>query len=189
MRSCRTEDVGEIGAKEGKTLTKEATFKQLVPQYERRILGFILTLVPHFPDAEDLLQETLSVMWRKFDDFELGTDFGAWGITIARFHVLDHRRRLKSKRVYFSESLSRELAEAAENSSVTSDLRAEALRSCLARLSDSDHELVRMRYYAEKSAKEISQRLGRSADSVYKSLNRIHHRLSTCIRYASSGQE
>ena len=77
-------------------IVKEEQFMRLFLQSERRILGFILSLVPNLSDAEDLMQETCSIMWSKIDQFEPGTDFTAWGISIARYRVLTYRRKTQS---------------------------------------------------------------------------------------------
>lgn len=155
---------------------------QLFLQSERRILGFILSLVPNLADAEDLLQETCSIMWNKFEHYEQGTEFTAWGISIARYRVLTFRRKAVSHRVCFNEKLMQEIADAAAEISSTNDDRVGALQSCLSQMKERDRELVRLRYFAENSTKQTAQQLGRSADSVYKSLNRIHDSLLWCIR-------
>ncbi|SMP42160.1 RNA polymerase sigma-70 factor, ECF subfamily [Neorhodopirellula lusitana] len=157
---------------------------KLFLQSERRILGFILALVPHLADAEDLVQETCMIMWNKFDQFEKGTDFVAWGISIARYRVLNYRRSTGTRRVYFSENLMRQIDDAAVGLSVQGDERLSALQSCLGRLREKDRELIRLRYFAENSTKQTAREVGRSADSVYKSLNRIHDALLLCMRHA-----
>ena len=117
---------------------------RLILQSERRILGFIFALVPHLPDAEDLLQETCSVMWRKFDQFEPGTDFAAWGIAIAQYEVLEYRRKERSKKVYFSDRLMQEIAEVATQVSSQGDQRVEALQTCLLGLREKDREMIQL---------------------------------------------
>tara|TARA_R110002167_G_scaffold116339_1_gene291413 strand:- start:510 stop:1001 length:492 start_codon:yes stop_codon:yes gene_type:complete len=155
---------------------------RLFLQSERRILGFILSLVPNLADAEDLLQETCSIMWSKFEQFEKGTDFVAWGISIARYRVLTYRRKSASQRVCFNEKLMHQIADAVTEVSSQSDARLGILQSCLADLREKDRELIRLRYFAENSTKQTAEQLGRSADSVYKSLNRVHDSLLWCIR-------
>lgn len=160
----------------------EEAFMKLFLQSERRVLGFILSLVPNPSDAEDLLQETCSIMWNKFEQFEHGTDFVAWGISIARYRVLTYRRKAGTSRVCFNEKLMHQIADAATEVSSQSDVRLGALQSCLAELREKDRELVRLRYFAENSTKQTAEQLGRSSDSVYKSLNRVHDSLLWCIR-------
>ena len=60
---------------------------------EHRIYGFILSLVHNWSDADDLLQDVTAIMWRKFDLYEPGTNFCAWALKIARFEVLNFRKK------------------------------------------------------------------------------------------------
>jgi RNA polymerase sigma-70 factor, ECF subfamily len=172
------------GRNQDAEVATEEQFMQLFLQSERRLLGFILSLVPHLADAEDLLQETFSVMWRKFEAFQPGTDFVAWGISIARYRVLDYRRKSQQDRLLFSESLMMKISEFAAELGPQSNLRVEALQECLAGLREKDRELIRLRYFADNSTKGVAEQVGRGVDSIYKSLNRIHDRLLFCIRHS-----
>ena len=58
-------------------------FTALLLQNQKRIYGLILSLVPNGPDADDIMQEACSVMWKKFETFEEGTNFAAWALRIA----------------------------------------------------------------------------------------------------------
>ena len=59
-------------------------FVRCLSKYQQRVYSFILTLVPHWADADEILQETSTVLWRKFADFEPGTH----GV-MSRFHGYD----------------------------------------------------------------------------------------------------
>lgn len=163
-------------------VAKEERFMALFLKSERRILGFILALVPNLVDAEDLLQETCTIMWRKFDEFMPGTDFTAWGIAIARYRVLNFRRTKQMSKVCFSESLMLKIADASVSLSSQQDRRADALQACLSRLSEKEREIIRLRYFEEHTGKQVAQYMGTSMDAIFKSLNRVHDRLLRCIR-------
>ena len=83
--------------------------KRFLPA-ERRIFGYILTLVPDRADADDLLQETSLAMWEQFDPGDPPRDMLAWGCRIAYFQVQHHRRAWR-RRMQFSDRLVRRLAE------------------------------------------------------------------------------
>ena len=55
--------------------TDQYDFGRLFVQYQPRIYGYIRSLVADRSDAEDMLQETASVLWQKFDEFTPGTNF------------------------------------------------------------------------------------------------------------------
>src|SRR5215468_2652533 len=88
-------------------------FLRLFLQNERRLYGYILTLLPNRADADDVLQEASLVMWDKFDDRQPPADFTAWGCRIAYFKVLDFRKRCQRSRVFFSQPMLERLAETA----------------------------------------------------------------------------
>lgn len=48
-------------------------FVKLLTIHQARIRGYILSLVPNFNDAEDIMQETSRTMWDQFSDFEPGS--------------------------------------------------------------------------------------------------------------------
>ena len=81
-------------------------FLKLFVRHEQEINAYILTLMPHVYDANDLFQEGMTVMWKKFDQFQPGTNFAAWGVQIMRYQILDYHRNLaRSKRVLIEDSL------------------------------------------------------------------------------------
>src|ERR1700761_39547 len=79
----------------------------------RQVYAYILMLLPHWADADEAFQETSRVLWEKFDQFEVGTDFTAWACRIAYFKVLDVRARRQRGPLSFSDefldALDREL--------------------------------------------------------------------------------
>ena len=163
-------------------IAKEEAFMRSFLQSERRFLAYILSLVPNLADAEDLLQDACATMWRKYDEFEPGTNFASWGIAISRYQVLRYRRKALSSKVVFNEPIMMQIAEAAEALSSQDTVRTEALESCLAKLRDNDRELIRLKYFAENSTRETARQVDRSVESVYKSLSRIRDQLLFCIR-------
>ena len=155
---------------------------RLFLQSERRFLGYILSLVPHLADAEDLLQDASATMWRKYDEYEPGTNFTSWGIAIARYQVLRYRRKVQSTKVVFSEPMMMQIAEACESLASQDASRTDALQSCLAKLRDKDRQLIHLKYLLEHSTSETAKQVERSVESVYKSLSRIRAQLLFCIR-------
>ena len=69
------------------------------------------------------------------------------------------------------------------------DIRMQALRHCIGKLNDRDYELVQIRYEKERDVKEIAAGQGRSMQSVYKRLARIHDALLRCVRSTLNGGE
>lgn len=164
-------------------------FLRLLMANQKRIYAFILGMVPNHQDANDLFQETVLVMWAKFDSFTRGSSFSAWGTTIAKFQILSVRKRYSRRTFQFNDA-ARELLQAESAQFVEQiDSRMHALRDCVAKLSERDYELIRMRYEDEVAIRAIADRMGRSVQSVYKKIARIHDALLRCIRRAISSEE
>ena len=56
-------------------------FCELLTLHQGQLHGYILALVGNRADADDLFQSTSMVLWRKFDTFQPGSSFLAWGPT------------------------------------------------------------------------------------------------------------
>ena len=77
-----------------------------------RIKSFIFCRVPNQVDSEDIMQEATALMWEKFDQFEPGTNFLAWALTIARFKILSYRRDKSRNPIIFNDRVMKLLEKA-----------------------------------------------------------------------------
>ncbi|MGH2272595.1 sigma-70 family RNA polymerase sigma factor [Anaerohalosphaeraceae bacterium U12dextr] len=145
------------------------------------ILTYILMLVPSVPDAEDILQETAAVLWEKFDQYEPGTDFASWAVTIARYKIMHLQREKSNSRIKFSSSTLDTISEYL-SSKEQNDLSHELLHKCLNRLNDKDRKLIMMRYQLNISVKELAKRIDRPVQGLYSTLTRIHTFLIACVQ-------
>lgn len=183
----RLEASGDSGAVD---LADQQLFVRLFVAHQRRIHGFIRTMIPHANDADDVLQETSIVGLSKFsssflrgrqaDQFCL-EEFVAWVCTIARFEALKCCRQKKRGRLLFSEGLSEQLAESYAGQLEYLESRHEALKGCLEKLSDADRTVLLYHYESNLTGPEISTRLGRPLNTVYKALRRIRNALLECV--------
>ena len=164
-------------------------FVRLLGRYQQRVYSFILTLVPHWADADEVLQETNIVLWRKFSEFKPDTDFVRWANQVAYFEVLKFRRRQQKDHLFFSDAFVEEVAAEVMEMSETLQMQRDRLAGCLQKLSDRDRTLIHLRYDEGSSVKRVAEQLGRSADSVYKSLGRVRRMLIDCIHREKMAEE
>ena len=157
-------------------------FIQLMAQHQRRIYAFIRTQVRDSNDADDILQETSSILWKKFDQFDREADFVRWACGIARLEVLSHHRHKNRLAPGFSGQLAEAFSEEVLNLTEQVDDRNRALAECLEALSKSQRELIQRRYESDQNVKEIATDLQRSAPTVYRLLSRAHEMLFDCIQ-------
>ena len=132
-------------------------------------------------DADDILQDTLSVMWKKFEEFEPGTNFVAWGKKIARYKILDYFRKNKSSKLCYDPDVF-EIIESKTNQIDDLIDRKNALKKCLTKLSDKYRDILKMRYAQDMSFKQIAVKFGISKQSLYRTVGRIHAILLKCMK-------
>lgn len=171
------------------TVNNEPTrqeFVDLIARYQNQIFGFICAMVRNRDDAQDVYQQTLLVLWKKFESFEAGTNFTAWAFRIAEREIWAFRRRRPPEGSLGQEALSlvaEALREAAEG-----DLfqrRQDALPNCLAKLPADDRSLIEQVYNRRRRVNDIAQDLGRLPQSITNSLRRIRRALFDCIERAA----
>ena len=156
-------------------------FIKLFTKYQRRVFLFILSQVPNPVDAEEIHQEANVIIWRKFDRFELGTNFLAWACQIATYEVLKYRERQRRDRHLFSDEFVRQVASDAIEQADELEQRRQHLAVCLSKLRNEDRELIQQRYSAGESGKSVAELIGRPINSVYQSLSRIRRTLLECV--------
>ena len=94
-----SEDFSQTGSNPDRT----AEFLRLYTLHQPRLFAYVLTMIPKWHDAEEVLQETSVVLWQAFGQFQLGTDFRAWANKTALNQVLSFRKRHKRLAVPLSE--------------------------------------------------------------------------------------
>jgi RNA polymerase sigma-70 factor (ECF subfamily) len=165
-------------------------FVRLLTPNQKRILAFILSYVPRYSDAEDILQNTLSILWRKYQDYKPGTDFLAWSLTVARYEIMRYLRDCKTKgKLHFDERLYQIIETESSGCLDAFDDRLDALRKCVKKLPTDDTRLLKMRYEQELTFVKIGQRLGLSSVAAFKMIGKIHDRLVRCIRLHAAVRE
>ena len=157
-------------------------FIQLLLAHEARLYGFIMSLLRNPSQAEDILQETYLVLFRRFSEFRPGTNFYAWACRIALYKVLDHRKRqARSPVVMWEPELMEKIAEEQLNRADELERRAGALERCMQKLPTADRDLVERCYRARVFVKDVARDLQCPMDTVYKKLRRIRGLLHDCI--------
>lgn len=156
-------------------------FIGLLTASQPSLYACILSLLPDRAAAHDVLQETNLTLWHKARDFEPGTNFMAWASRIARYHVLNYRRKRGRDRLVFDDALFTELCERQAARVEDASRYADMLRACLDMLPGDQRELVEARYAPGGSVKRIAESRGRTVGSVSQMLYRIREALLNCV--------
>lgn len=156
-------------------------FLMLHAKNQFRLSAFVHTLVADWQDAEEIVQETFLVLWRKFDEFDPATDFFAWGAKVAQYQVLNYRRRSKRQALLLDESVMEAIGLTAQQTFEQFDERREALSRCVTELPEPDRRLLQLRYSDSGDIHCVAESLGRTVRHVHRVLAKIRGRLARCI--------
>ncbi|MBU4273298.1 MAG: sigma-70 family RNA polymerase sigma factor [Planctomycetes bacterium] len=157
---------------------------ELFARYQRRLYSYILSVLPNQADAEDVLQNTNIVVWRKFDQFHPGTDFRAWIFQICYYEICKFRSRQRPAGVSFSTELIDELSVEYHCYNDLLEIRQAALPGCVEQLPAQDRDLMDAVYGREISVPCLAQQMNRKPTSIYRSLRRIRKWLYDCVERA-----
>ena len=157
------------------------TFMELILSSQKEIYAYIISLLISPSDADDILQETLTVMWKKFEEFERGTNFVAWGKQIARYKIMSHLQKNRASRLCFDSDVLKLIESNSSQIDNFSD-RNEALKKCLQKLHEKHRSILKMRYSQDMSFKQMALVFGIAKQSVYRMVSRIHALLASCIK-------
>lgn len=160
---------------------KSSQFFRLYNAVQKRIYAYLLMLVHNHNDAEDLLQETASILWEQFGSFDKGGSFGAWAIGIARNKALDFLKSKRSSRPLFGDEFYEDISKLGETESEHTEKRLKALRDCVKKMSLQNQTLINLRFEKGITIKKISQISEHSSDALYKRISRIYTFLHRCV--------
>jgi RNA polymerase sigma-70 factor, ECF subfamily len=161
-----------------------AVFVELLTTHQRKLYGYIYTLVHNASDSDDLLQQTNLVLWQKHQEYEVGTNFMAWSCRIAFFNVQNFLKTKGRSRVCFNEEVLAKLAVLQVDRSDIQTIHSLALTHCIGNLSSTSQQLLKLCYDGNRSILDAAKQLGRPVGSLYTTLSRIRFKLWECIQYA-----
>ncbi len=168
-------------------MASSADNQQFIDLYracEKDLFHYILSLAPQHVDALDILQETASELWNKFDHYDQQRPFKTWALKFAHLHVLKHRQRAKTRKrdlVLLGENALNLLAEEHERYEGVLELRRKALPLCMDKLSEADRQLLTCRYWSDETLRDLAQSTGRPEHRLHHRLVRIRKMLQECI--------
>ena len=164
-----------------KSKSSEEALVQLLTAEQLKLLHYIAMLLGDPHEAQNVLQETNLVIWRKSSEFQAGTNFSAWAHQIAYWQVRAYVRDRHRDRHVFNEKLIDQLASRTVDDSVEAETRV-ALRHCMKQTSKQNMEMLRKRYEEGLSIISLAEELGKTPSAVKVRLMRIRQALLNCIQ-------
>ena len=147
--------------------------------YARAVLG-------NYTSAEDVVQEAMLVVVKKFDQFQEGTSMLAWCRAIVRLEVMRMKQQWQRDRT-LAERLLDDAVDAAFEEFQTAQRRDDAeswrqvLERCLERVPERGRNVLKARFADELSYQQIGERVGMTLEAVRKALFRLKRQVRSCV--------
>lgn len=158
---------------------KGEAFVRLLMEHEPRVRGFLRGLLPSWSDVDEVIQESSLVAWRKFSEFEQGTAFGGWFLTIARYEALKHRTKAAKSPLVFVDQLWETLAR--EEASDSTEVRVKHLEHCMQKLEPTKRSILLKAHTPGTVIRDLAMETGKSEQAMYKTIQRLRRSLMDCV--------
>jgi len=150
-------------------------------QCQQRLYGYIFRRVANREQAREVLQQTNLMLCRKANDFEPGTNFNAWAITVAHYQILSYRKTQARDRLVFTDEVFAVVAER-EDENEMRDKVLRYLRSCLEAMSSENQLVIKLRYEGGFAMEQIAMKVGKKVGAVRVKLHRLRCNLRDCVQ-------
>ena len=151
-------------------------------QSQQRLFWFLFKRLADSEQAREVLQRTNLVLCRKADNFELGTNFKAWAMTVANYEVMAYRKTQVRERLVFTDEVFAMIGPDDDGRSSVQSARLAHLNQCLKGMSSKNRELLDWRYQGERTMEKIAEDIGSTIGAVKVKLHRLRRQLLGCIQ-------
>ena len=149
-----------------------------------RIFACIFSLLPNKIEADEVMQETSMVLWRRFGDFDPEADFVRWACGIACNQIRKLRRERSRSGLQISNEAWERVAAVRDRQTESLDSRQSFLKECVKKLQETDRILLSHSCKRTTSLKQVAEELNRPVNTVYKAMKRIRIALKQCVDLA-----
>ncbi len=155
-------------------------FKELFARYAPKLMRLTIRHLRSEELAKEVVQQTFFQMHAARRDFRQDRKLRPWVFTIAMNLVREHYRKKKRRKETVLEE-AREPAVEQERGPIESRQRAQALRSALERLPESQREVVELHWFDERPFAEVAQIVGSTEGAVRVRAHRAYKRLKELL--------
>lgn len=145
----------------------KSAFGEIFDLFSGRLKSYFLGLGTSQSDAEELVQETLILVWRRAAQFDSArAGFTTWLFTIARNKSIDRIRRERRPSLDPDEPMLQPEPETAPDIALNREQEALTLREAIKTLPPEQSDLIRLAYYEELAHGAIAERLNLPVGTV-----------------------
>lgn len=161
---------------------------ELISRYQRRLFVYIYRFLGNKEETEDLLQNVFFKVYKYCKNFDTSRKFSSWIYRIAHNEAVNYIKRKNIKKFISLEEFvsNKDRIETKTDAKspmevwLKKELRGEVEKS-MKKLPVKYQEVLKMRYFSEKSYKEISKVLKKPVNTVGTLINRAKRKLETVI--------
>jgi RNA polymerase sigma-70 factor, ECF subfamily len=156
---------------------RESRFESLYSAHSAEILRFAVRCGADRVDAEEIVEETFLICWRRLDD--VPEPALPWLIGVAK-RVLSNRRRSDSRLAALRRRLAHAKPDPPPGRTDDSTLH-EEVRRALSSLRDADREVIELLVWQELTQDQAAEVLGCTRNAVTKRFRRARSRLEALL--------
>jgi len=159
-------------------------FEQRISKSRRAVTAYLYTCCGDLSLAEDIVQDTCLIAFKKRDKYLPDADFCAWMIAIARnlwLRELKKRKIRQTARQYLQDNASL-LFTAETYGEDRLRQEKEALRDCLGKLALQDQRMIRDHFFGKMKYDAIADKFQRTLSWVKVRMYRSRLALRECVR-------
>ncbi|MEE2947959.1 MAG: sigma-70 family RNA polymerase sigma factor [Verrucomicrobiota bacterium] len=156
------------------------SFESLVEQFEKPLYRFLLTKTGDHHQAEDLLQDTFLITYRKLYRFNPAYPFSSWIFTIANRIAISHFRKQKP----MQEECDIQIDTTPRCTAMATESNDSLWQKARQMLSDNHYKALRLFYTEGMSIEEVAATMNRKPNSIKVWLHRARNRLANYLKPA-----
>lgn len=162
-------------------------FRDLYLRYHRRLARFLTRLMHRYEDAEEVINDTLWIVWQRAGEFRNASRVSTWIMGIAYRRALNMIRRATTH----ERAMTLEIAEgeATVSDSAQALEARQLLDSGLAQLPLEQRLVLEFTYYLDHSCEEIAEIMDCPVNTVKTRMFNARRKLRTILAGAAPGME
>lgn len=172
-----------------KVLSAKKTFAQLYDEFLDKVFRYLQYRVNNMQLAEDLTSSVFEKALVNFGKFSNDkASFSTWIFSIARNLIIDHYRASSKRRTVPLEDIGDQPSDALSPQELLENKdERERLKFCLARLTEEERELVRLKFGAELNNRQIGRMLNLTESNVGTKLYRAIRKMRDSYQEPGNG--
>jgi len=159
-------------------------FDEIIIRYEQKLFYYVMRFVGNTDEAHDIIQNVFIKALKHIDSFDCNKKFSSWIYRIAHNETMNWLTRNKHRKVISidDDNDQKEFVDLSDKTNTALDewfqieLRDE-LHDAVSQLPDNYARVITMRYFEDKSYKEISEIINKPTSSVGTLLRRAKKQL------------